>query len=102
MRARFVIDRRGRRYPNTLAERTVLKETTRLARMFGATIATKWLWHHGGLDWEFHYGDFVWRGLASNAFDARVKGWEAWIVATVLERRERQIEIPIEVMKEAA
>jgi hypothetical protein len=29
--------------------------------------------------WEFHYKDFYWRGKADNAFDARYKGWTAYL-----------------------
>jgi hypothetical protein len=29
--------------------------------------------------WEFHYSDFYWHGRASGAFEARAKGWSAWL-----------------------
>jgi hypothetical protein len=29
--------------------------------------------------WEFHYGDFFWCDSADNAYDARAKGWLAWM-----------------------
>lgn len=40
-------------------------------------------WVYGPMfrdDWEFHGPDaFYWHGEAANAYDARAKGWRAWL-----------------------
>ena len=40
-------------------------------------------WVYGPMfndNWEFHGpGDFYWHGSASNAYDARAKGWMSWL-----------------------
>lgn len=39
-----------------------------------------WVWHFHRDNWEFHGPDeFYWHGRASNAFEARYKGWMAWL-----------------------
>jgi hypothetical protein len=38
-----------------------------------------WVWNGGNDLWAFHYGEFYWWGRASNAYDARAKGWCAWL-----------------------
>jgi len=40
-----------------------------------------WVWGPAFRDnWEFHGpGEFYWYGRAANAFDARAKGWSAWL-----------------------
>ncbi len=39
-----------------------------------------WVWNAGRDHWEFHGPeDFYWHGRAANAFDARYKGWMAWL-----------------------
>jgi hypothetical protein len=40
-----------------------------------------WVWHTGFRHhWEFHGPDkFYWHGTADNAYEARFKGWMAWI-----------------------
>lgn len=41
-----------------------------------------WVWHAGRNHWEFHYaqgGPFYWHGSAGNAYEARYKGWMAWL-----------------------
>lgn len=84
LRGRFMIDSRGRRYRNTLLERTVLKAVTARARKMGAWVQGVRTERVNDLMWEFTYlGErpfFKWSGMASNSFDARLKGWEAWIV----------------------
>jgi hypothetical protein len=43
-----------------------------------------WVWHAGRGHWEFHGPDkFYWHGHAANAYEARFKGWSAWIDAQV-------------------
>jgi hypothetical protein len=40
-----------------------------------------WVWCAGRDHWEFHgpKNDFYWHGGADNAYDARAKGWSAWL-----------------------
>lgn len=38
-----------------------------------------WVYQHMKDHWEFHFNDFYWHGSAANAFDARYKGWSAWL-----------------------
>lgn len=39
-----------------------------------------WVWHAGRDSWEFHGPDrFYWHGRAGNAYEARYKGWCAWL-----------------------
>lgn len=42
--------------------------------------AAAWVWCAGRNHWEFHGpSDFYWHGNAGNAFEARYKGWMAWL-----------------------
>lgn len=44
-----------------------------------------WVWSAGRDHWEFHTlatdtgTGFYWHGRASNAYEARYKGWSAWL-----------------------
>lgn len=39
-----------------------------------------WVWNAGRDHWEFHGPDsFYWHGNAGNAYEARYKGWNAWM-----------------------
>jgi hypothetical protein len=39
-----------------------------------------WTYHFVRDNWEFHGPDqFYWHGSASNAYEARYKGWMAWL-----------------------
>lgn len=38
-----------------------------------------WVWKAGPDHWEFHFRDYYWQGCASNAYEARAKGWAAWL-----------------------
>lgn len=41
-----------------------------------------WVWCAGRDHWEFHGpGEYYWHGRAGNAYDARYKGWMAWLQA---------------------
>ena len=42
-------------------------------------VSDAWVWHAGRDHWEFHFGAYYWNGRASNAYDARAKGWSAYI-----------------------
>jgi hypothetical protein len=55
-----------------------------------------WVWHAGRGHWEFHGpADFYWHGRADNAYDARHKGWNAWI-----EKQEVDLAAKIAAMNE--
>lgn len=46
-----------------------------------------WVWNAGHGRWEFHGPDgFYWHGRAANAYDARWKGWSAWLDKTYPEQ----------------
>jgi hypothetical protein len=39
-----------------------------------------WVYDHGRNHWEFHGPDkFYWHGSAGTAYEARYKGWMAWL-----------------------
>lgn len=39
-----------------------------------------WVYNFGRDHWEFHGPNgFYWHGSASNAYEARHKGWSAWL-----------------------
>lgn len=39
-----------------------------------------WVYHFGRNHYEFHGPDgFYWHGRAGDAYDARAKGWSAWL-----------------------
>lgn len=39
-----------------------------------------WVWKAGFGGWEFHGPDrYYWHGRADNAYEARAKGWQAWM-----------------------
>jgi hypothetical protein len=39
-----------------------------------------WVWDAGRDNWEFHGpDDYYWHGRAGNAYEARYKGWMAWL-----------------------
>lgn len=39
-----------------------------------------WVWCAGRDHWEFHGpNNFYWHGSADNAYEARYKGWFAWL-----------------------
>lgn len=43
-------------------------------------IKDAWVWHAHRDLWEFHGPDeFYWYGSADNAYEARYKGWSAWL-----------------------
>ena len=43
-------------------------------------IKDAWVYRFGKGHWEFHGPEsFYWHGQADNAYDARAKGWMAWL-----------------------
>lgn len=48
-----------------------------------------WVYKTDRRSWEFHGPHaFYWYGTAGNAFDARYKGWSAWLAKYHPERAE--------------
>ena len=45
----------------------------------GIRVREAWVWCAGLGHWEFHFHDFFWHGRASGAYDARMRGWSAWL-----------------------
>jgi len=65
--------------------RALLASTHRDVRAAGITSPMKaaWVWHFQRDHWEFHGPDgFYWHGSAGNAYDARCKGWAAYLEHT--------------------
>jgi hypothetical protein len=65
--------------------RALLSDVHKRVKEFDDTInLTKdaWVWHFHADHWEFHGPDeFYWYGRATNAYDARSQGWNAWLEA---------------------
>ncbi len=51
----------------------------------GVKLREAWVWKCGEDHWEFHYGDYYWHGSADNAFDARARGWSAYLAKLGVE-----------------
>lgn len=45
----------------------------------GVTVMEAWVHNFDRDHWEFHYRDFYWHGSADDAYDARSKGWSAYL-----------------------
>ena len=48
---------------------------------FAFKLTDAWVYKLGTDDWEFHFGKFYRRGDSDDAFEARAKGWSAWLAA---------------------
>jgi len=63
--------------------REMLREAHALVKQAAPSInvrADAWVYHFMHDHWEFHGPDqFWWHGSAANAYDARYKGWMAWL-----------------------
>ncbi len=84
---------------NVVYGRTVLADILPDVRKHipGVRLKDAWVWHAGRDHWEFHYTDsvgasvkpngtpihgqptFYWHGRASGAYEARAKGWAAYL-----------------------
>ena len=66
---------------NTVFERTLYQLIVADVRKHvpGVKLRDAWVWNSGNDLWEFHYKDFYWHGSASGAFDAKAKGWSAYL-----------------------
>ena len=46
----------------------------------GIKVGQAWVWKFQRDQWEFHGPQgFYWHGRAANAYDARTKGWQAYL-----------------------
>lgn len=61
--------------------RALLSQIVPAVRKAGAKVdADAWVWNAGRDHWEFHGPDgYHWHGRAGNAYEARYKGWSAWL-----------------------
>ncbi len=66
---------------DVLFSRALLAQALPLIRAAGKRVnKDAWVWRFRRDHWEFHGpDDFVWHGSADNAYDARYKGWMAWL-----------------------
>jgi hypothetical protein len=68
---------------NTMFTRSLLRlGVADLKKHFPKVRAVKdaWVWKAGRDHWEFHGPDkFYWHGSAHDAYEARYKGWNAWM-----------------------
>jgi len=73
----------------TACSRELLKRTLEQIRAyrkstgdrFAFKLTDAWVYKVGADHWEFHFGKFYWRGSADNGYEARAKGWAAWLSA---------------------
>jgi hypothetical protein len=69
--------------PDIGISRLVLMESHKRVKTLFPTINLRkdaWVWCAGRGRWEFHGPDqYYWNCRASNAYDARAKGWDAWL-----------------------
>ena len=81
---------------NTAFSRELLKRVlddvrayrTSTGDRFAFKITDAWVYKLGRHHWEFHFGMFYWHGSAGNGYEARAKGWRAWLVAQEGSRHE--------------
>ena len=45
----------------------------------GVKLRDAWVYRVGKGHWEFHFREFYWHGSADDAFEARFKGWDAYL-----------------------
>lgn len=66
---------------NIVFSRTLLAQLKpALERAVKRMFKDAWVWRVGRQSWEFHGPDgFYWHGRADNAYEARYKGWSAWL-----------------------
>jgi len=74
---------------DTVFCRLLLKETHALVKQRDPEISLRaaWVYHFHRDHWEFHAPDgYYWHGRAGNAYEARHKGWTAWLNQVELVR----------------
>lgn len=61
--------------------RALLAQIVPAVRKVGAKVRDDaWVWNAGRDHWEFHGpAGYYWHGRADNAYEARYKGWSAWL-----------------------
>lgn len=67
---------------NTAFCQSMLRQATAMVRAHFPQVKVReaWTYHFMGDHWEFHGPDkFYWHGSADGAYDARYKGWMAWL-----------------------
>lgn len=67
---------------NTAFSQSMLRQATALVRAHFPDVKLReaWTYRFTGDQWEFHGPDkFYWNGNAGGAYDARYKGWMAWL-----------------------
>lgn len=66
---------------DTAFTRMLLGQITPAVREAGYRVMKDgWVYHFHGDHWEFHGPqEFYWHGNAGTAYDARYKGWSAWL-----------------------
>lgn len=65
---------------NLIFSRLLMVATHKDARAAGyrTPMRSAWVWKYGRQNYEFHGpDDFYWYGTATNAYEARSKGWSA-------------------------
>ncbi len=65
----------------TAFTRALLREIAPDVKAQGKSVRKDgWVWHAGRGHWEFHGpDDFYWHGRAGDGYEARYKGWSAWL-----------------------
>lgn len=68
---------------DTMFGRTLLAQVVPAVRANGyKPVKDAWVWNAGRDHWEFHGpGEYYWHGNASNAYEARYKGWVAFLAS---------------------
>jgi hypothetical protein len=67
---------------DTAFTRHMLRDTVQDVRKHCPEVKVKdaWVYHFGRDSWEFHGpAKFYWHGRAYNAYEARAKGWQAYL-----------------------
>jgi hypothetical protein len=56
----------------------------------GITLMKAWVHSAGRGQWEFHFQEFYWHGSAADAYDARARGWSAYLAKLGAEGYKRE------------
>lgn len=68
---------------DTIFSRVLLAQVLPAVRASGyKPVKDAWVWCAGRDHWEFHGpADYFWHGSAGNAYEARYKGWVAFLAS---------------------
>ena len=71
--------------------RELLRHTLEEVREYFPTIKVgdAWVYKTSLNQWEFHYRGYYWHGRASNAYEARAKGWTAYVAKAADEAHQK-------------